>query len=190
MPRRKVVRGEGETRRRILRAAMVRFSKAPYEQVGLREVAADVGVDVAYVHRSFTSKERLFAECVKGAGDRSGAFLAGTGNPVDSLVRQLFRPRKAHEVRSLDIVIQSLSSPDAARVLRRIAPDFITQLAAFAGDRSATRATLALALLAGVGILRNVIGISTLVGSDDREVARLVRRAMRDILRLERRRQV
>jgi AcrR family transcriptional regulator len=44
------------TRDRILNAAMERFSRTSYEQTGLRDIAADVGVDVAYVHRCFARK--------------------------------------------------------------------------------------------------------------------------------------
>lgn len=40
------------TRERILKAAILRFSAHSYDNTGLRDIAADVGVDMAYVHRS------------------------------------------------------------------------------------------------------------------------------------------
>src|ERR1700738_1364837 len=55
------------TRDRILNAAIERFTRTSYEQTGLRDIAADVGIDVAYVHRCFGSKKRLFAEAVRAA---------------------------------------------------------------------------------------------------------------------------
>ena len=55
---------EDTTRERILKAAMLRFSTYSYEETGLRDIATDVGVDTAYVHRSFGSKEKLFREAV------------------------------------------------------------------------------------------------------------------------------
>ena len=56
---------EDTTRERILKAALLRFSTHSYEETGLRDIASDVGVDMAYVHRSFGSKEKLFREAVK-----------------------------------------------------------------------------------------------------------------------------
>ncbi len=55
------------TRDRILKAAILRFSTHSYDHTGLRDIAADVGVDMAYVHRSFGSKEKLFYEAVKAS---------------------------------------------------------------------------------------------------------------------------
>ncbi|MFD2029187.1 TetR/AcrR family transcriptional regulator [Ancylobacter dichloromethanicus] len=52
--------GEGTTRQTILTAAAKRFASASYDEVSLRDISADVDVDVAYVHRSFGSKENLF----------------------------------------------------------------------------------------------------------------------------------
>jgi len=42
---------------RILAAAVKRFATNSYEATGLRDIASDAGVDVAYVHRRFGSKE-------------------------------------------------------------------------------------------------------------------------------------
>lgn len=41
-------RPDDTTRERILKAAMLRFSTHSYEETGLRDLAADVGVDSAY----------------------------------------------------------------------------------------------------------------------------------------------
>lgn len=42
---------------RILKAAIRRFARHSYEDTGLRDIANDADVDVAYVHRSFGSKD-------------------------------------------------------------------------------------------------------------------------------------
>lgn len=60
-----VERSGAATRRRIIDAAAARFARQSFEETGLREIAADAGVDVAYVHRSFGSKERLFEETLR-----------------------------------------------------------------------------------------------------------------------------
>ena len=56
-----------DTRERILEAAIEHFSRRSYEETGLREIASAAQVDVAYVHRCFGSKKRLFADAVSAA---------------------------------------------------------------------------------------------------------------------------
>ncbi|MET0659051.1 MAG: helix-turn-helix domain-containing protein, partial [Steroidobacteraceae bacterium] len=49
------------TRMAILNAALRRFALSSYDDVSLREIASDAGVDVALVGRYFESKDKLFA---------------------------------------------------------------------------------------------------------------------------------
>ena len=157
---------KGTTRDRILDAAILRFSRHSYEATGLRDIAADVGVDVAYVHRCFGSKERLFAAAVE-ATFRPELMLTGEADDLAAtLARELLNPADGYgpnEVRPLDIVIHSLSSADASRVLRDVVErSFIAPLAARLGHTDALNASLITALLAGTGILRTVLGIAPL----------------------------
>ena len=57
------------TRAAIFEAATRRFAYQGYEHAGVREIAADAGVDAAMVNRYFGSKEGLFAEVVEHAFD-------------------------------------------------------------------------------------------------------------------------
>ena len=50
------------TRDRTLNAAVLRFPRHFYDEIGLRDVAAGVGIDASYVHNCFGSKESLFTE--------------------------------------------------------------------------------------------------------------------------------
>ena len=59
-------RNAAATRHSILVAATRRFLQDSYECVGLRDIAGDVGVDVALVSRYFGSKEELFREVLRG----------------------------------------------------------------------------------------------------------------------------
>jgi len=68
-----------DTRERILEAAIRQFSRRSYEQTGLRDIATDVGVDVAYVHRCFGSKENLFAEALRAAIGADHIFSSSGG---------------------------------------------------------------------------------------------------------------
>jgi AcrR family transcriptional regulator len=188
MPRAKKPKPEESTRDRILAAAIAQFGTHSYEATGLRDIAAKVGVDVAYVHRCFGSKEQLFEESVKATLDRARNLAKQSpddSGPVDGLVRNLLRPRRRSgntATTSFDIVIRSLSSPEAARVLRERAPDFITPLAKQFKHESEVRAALAMAVLTGIGILKDVIGVTALTEADAGELAPLVGRILEDLL--------
>ncbi|MFD2029247.1 helix-turn-helix domain-containing protein [Ancylobacter dichloromethanicus] len=71
---RSTARAAAAKREQILEAAILRFARQSYEDTSLRAIAADVGVDVAHVHRSFGSKELLFAEAIR-ATTRPERFL-------------------------------------------------------------------------------------------------------------------
>jgi AcrR family transcriptional regulator len=58
-------RGAEATRAAILEAAKTHFARLGYDRAGLRDIAADAGVDVALVARYFGGKEGLFADALK-----------------------------------------------------------------------------------------------------------------------------
>lgn len=155
------------TRERILEAAIQRFARHSYEQTGLRDIAADVGVDVAYVHRCFGSKEKLFTEAIRASvGPGRGIPDAAEEDLGRALARQALtrEGRRGHRrIGPLDIAVRSLSSPKAASILRDyILDEFIGPLSARLGDPSPRRAALVAALLAGLGILKDVLEIEPL----------------------------
>ncbi|MFG1204131.1 TetR family transcriptional regulator [Xanthobacter aminoxidans] len=151
-------------RERILAAAVARFSRQSYDQTGLREIAADAGVDVAYVHRAFGSKEQLFHEALKCAVQMDKIFDALGADQARMLAARLLDEDDADaEVRPMDILIRSLTSPKAAAVLRTaVMEEFVTPLSAHLDTNATQRAALAAALLMGVGILRDVLELPAL----------------------------
>ena len=154
------------TRQRILKAALARFTEVSYEEVGLRDIARDVGVDVALVHRSFGSKDQLFAEAFRAAA-QSERLLSSTKIELGAaLARNIFErgddatPGNAD---ALQIFVHSLSSPRAKEALRSfIVKDFITPLATRLDDRALERGALITACLVGISILRNVLQVKPL----------------------------
>lgn len=151
-------------RERILDAAAARFSRQSYDQTGLREIAADAGVDVAYVHRCFGSKEQLFHEALKCAVQMEKIFDAVGADPARILAAHLLEEDEPDaKVRPMDILIRSLTSPKAAAVLRTaVMEDFVTPLGAHLDEDATQRAALAAALLMGIGILRDVLELPAL----------------------------
>lgn len=167
-----------DTRERILEAAIRQFSRCSYEQTGLRDIATDVGVDVAYVDRCFGSKENLFAEALRAAIGADHIFSSSGGELPAALARQAFarEDRRSRErAGPLDIVVRSLTSPKAASILRDyIVNDFVEPLSAKLRKPAQQRAALIAAFLAGVGILRNVLEIAPLRESGGGELEDLV----------------
>lgn len=153
-------------KQRILEAAIRRFARHSYEETGLRDIATDAKVDVAYVHRSFGSKEQLFAAALRATLDPDRLFVQGRGNQEANLVKQVFaRDRRGAraEISPLDIVIRSLSSRPAATVLRQfILVEIIRPLSRNIEDHEGIRASATCAFLMGLGILRNVLELEPL----------------------------
>ncbi|ADZ69054.1 TetR/AcrR family transcriptional regulator [Polymorphum gilvum] len=170
-------------REQILDAAIRRFARLSYEDASLRAIAADVGVDVAHVHRSFGSKEMLLAEAVRATA-RAERFHANSPDDlVDRLCAVLFADQAMgdkDEVRPIDIIVHSLSSSDASSVLREtILTDFIESVSKTTSPPSTQRAALIAAFILGVGVLRDVLQIKPLVDGKSGAVEDLTTQALK-----------
>lgn len=167
------------TRDRILTAAMHRFSHQSYDETGLREIAADASVDVAYVHRCFGSKQRLFAEVIRNAVSADHFLDDLSSDPVDALTRRILSPESTMSSRATDplsVAVHSLSSREAIEVHRDfVANDLIEPLAHRLGGPARHRAALMVAFMAGLSTLKNVVGIDELKDSERGTIAPMVR---------------
>lgn len=167
------------TRERILKAAILRFSSHSYEETGLRDIAADVGVDMAYVHRSFGSKEKLYHQAVKAVIQSPNIFAGEPEDLPTALAKLILTPKGPNEIRALDIVVHSFSSPEASRVLREILQeDFIGPLMDKRPGLSERKAALITAILCGVSILKDVVGARSLQEGEGGELEQLLSQAI------------
>lgn len=168
----------GTTQSRILEAAILRFAQHSYEDTKLRDIARDAGVDVALVHRSFGSKERLFAEVVHAAFESRRLFSADRQHLSARLTARVLEPSLDLALRlvdPLDILIRNLLSREAIPLLRAsLAKDVIEPLVPRVDDPSPQRAPLLAAWLAGIGILRDVLRAEALLAEFDSDLAPLV----------------
>lgn len=121
----------GATRTRIVKAAINRFASQPYEATGLRDIVADAGVDVAYVHRRFGSKEGLFAVCLEATRPTPGDFGRDAEVVAGGLVNMLFQQKQEQGAMGLVIVIRSISSRQAFQLLRDNMPRYLEFLKPF-----------------------------------------------------------
>ncbi|MBO0128464.1 TetR/AcrR family transcriptional regulator [Agrobacterium sp. OT33] len=189
MPKRNVVRGEGETRQRILDAAIRSFAEASYDEVSLREIATDVGVDVAYVHRSFGSKEQLFQEALDVAGADSGVSEDARDELVKSLTDKLFdRPHSttSHGVEPLLLLIRSLTSQKAGQLSgAQIEREFIEPIRTKLGDANGFRSTVIMSLLIGLSIMRNLLELPGATETDVEQARAFVATVLQGIIDLK-----
>lgn len=184
--RRQIIRSASNdtTRDRILKAAMLRFSTQSYEETGLREIAADVGIDMAYVHRSFGSKEKLFYETVKAACRPDFISTDSAEEQASALAQGILDDRGENEIRPFDILVHSFSSPGAAGVLRKVLADnFIAPLLNQHPGLTEQRAALLAAVLTGIGVMREVIRVEPLQHDKGGEVEDLIARLITGLLK-------
>ena len=158
---------KSDTRERILAAAVKQFSRHSYESTGLRDIAAAAEVDVAYVHRCFGSKAQLFAEAVKASVQLERCLGKEDTDPADALATELFTKDAQRIIdpdrAGLDIMLRSISSPEAAAILREnIHSEVIAPLVRRLGDSADHRAALVMAFLFGTVVLRRVLQIEPL----------------------------
>src|SRR5882757_6321658 len=168
-----------ESRARILAAARRGFTRAGYDTVGVREIAADAGVDPAMLSRLFGSKAALFAEIANRAFSLEPAFegpLEGLGARVARhLLGPIEKPPSA-EFDEFAFLLRSVGSPVAAPILSRaLHAHFVGPLSErMSGEDAELRAALVTAYVLGFAVLRAALG-SPVIDDGDPEliVARL-----------------
>ena len=149
------------TRAAILEAARERFARESYDDVGMRDIARDVGVDAALVSRYFGSKEDLFTavldSCENGAdlmqGDRAtfGQRIAHEA---------IFEGKSESKLKGLLILLRSVGSTKAMELVQRTGNQrFFNPFAEWVGGPdAAVRARLAAAFIMGMAVSREITG--------------------------------
>jgi len=159
------------TKQAMLEAAHARFLRESYENVGLRDIAGDVGVDVALVSRYFGSKEELFRQ-VLGTGRKKDILPTAIENDdIPGYFAALFLEQngdRAQDVERLLIILRSASSPTAAQIVREaLRRDVLMPLAErLGGHRPELRASVSIAVWMGMTIMRTVIAVAPLERRD------------------------
>jgi AcrR family transcriptional regulator len=174
-PRR--ARNATATRSAILTAARARFARDSYERVGVREIAADAGVNAALVIRYFGSKEQLFAAAI--AQDLGLAeLLAGDLNVLGERIVRHFVHRwdAGTTLDPLLILLHSAANQQAAAMVNQsLTAQFVEPLARrLSGDDALLRTTLIGAQLLGLAIMRNVMQSEPLSSSAVERLVALV----------------
>lgn len=153
------VRNAAATRTAILNAARDRFSRESYDDVGLRDIAGDVGVDAALIPRYFGSKEELFSAALDSCRGRDDV-IGGARSDFGCRVAQelVFGDRQDCKFDGLLMVLRSISSAKAAEIVRATANQrFHAPLSDWIGGPDAgIRAHLVAGLIKGIALTREI----------------------------------
>jgi AcrR family transcriptional regulator len=78
-----------DRRQALVRAAYAQIARQGFEGLRTRDVAAEVGVNIATLHYYFPTKEALIRGVVGHAMRRFGSTLSGEGTPAEQLRHHL-----------------------------------------------------------------------------------------------------
>jgi AcrR family transcriptional regulator len=169
------------TRRALVRAARRRFATDGYRAATVRQIAADVGVNVALINRYFVSKEGLFEACMLRTSDELATAtpvrVSDLGDVIESLVDHVVNAPDGDDPLQLLLLLRSSGDENADRIRRRTMEHFTERLAAAAGWKAddpdsapiLLRAQLAIATMLGVVMLRTSAAVQPVAsaGSDE-----------------------
>jgi AcrR family transcriptional regulator len=166
--------GPSRTREQILAAARARFAAHGYEATTMRDVAAAAGVDAALVHYFFGTKPGLFGAAMAlptTPAEVVGELLEeGVDDLGERLVRRFLALWDDPETGAplLALVRSAASHEEAAAVLRGfLGEEVVGRLArALDAPEPELRATLAGSQLAGLAMVRYVVGLEPLASTD------------------------
>jgi AcrR family transcriptional regulator len=184
--------GHTDTRSVILAAALQLFSEIGYEKVSLRAIARAAGVDPALIHHYFESKPELFAEAV---------LALPVGDPTEVVAQILDGPRSEVGERAVIALVgawelpgarerftamlrAAVSEPGAQRPLSEyLAKEIYTKVAESLGHANAKqRGQLAVSLILGFALGRDVLGLPALVKLPKAQVSAALGRSMQAYL--------
>ncbi|MBV2363660.1 TetR/AcrR family transcriptional regulator [Streptomonospora nanhaiensis] len=184
-------RDRAATRAALLDAARLRFGRHGYDGTGVRDIAADAGVDPALVFRYFGSKERLYAEAVRAevpaglAADRRRPLEAITADLLHDVV---FADWSAYDGEHPLLVMLRSSGRDHVReqLRTRVCEDYLGEFTRrLEGPDAHLRAELLGALLLGMGVMRSLVGSPALGEASFGQARPLVDRVVAALARNE-----
>jgi len=168
-------RNADATRQAILASALREFCRAGYTGVGVREIARGAGVTAILVNRYFGSKEGLFIAAVEAAFAEPSFVTGDLSALAESGARELLaKTSRSTAIDPFMLLLRSAGDPTAGAILRRaIERSFEAPLArALTGPDARVRASLMLALIAGLQLMRSAIGVESLRSSHERSLQR------------------
>lgn len=149
------------TRQSILSAARNQFIKDGYDNVGVRAIAAEAGIDPALICRYFGSKKQLFTEVLESVGNDPMEVIRGERSSCGARLAAALLDTELDPMRHMPficLVIGAAASVEARQsAYAQIEARFIRPFSEWLGGPDAeARAWMVCSLLMGAVILRNV----------------------------------
>jgi len=174
-------RNAAATREAILASARRAFAESGYEGAGVREIAAGAGVTAMLVNRYFGSKEQLFAEAIAATMQtptiltQENLKSANLGQTIAAALVDI-TGAGGTPLEGFQIMLRSASSKRAAEIGREQIERGHQKIlaAALKGERAAQRAALALSVVAGVQVMRQMIGLSALAAAKPADLVKIL----------------
>jgi AcrR family transcriptional regulator len=113
------------TRAAILEAAKAHFARSGYDRTVLRDIAGDVGVDVALVKRYFGGKEALFFEALKASFRPDGVREWNRATFAREIAAMMADSAHTEEARTqrFQFLLRAATSPTTAPLLSVLVQD-------------------------------------------------------------------
>ena len=172
------------TRAAILQAATHRFSRESYDDVGMRDIAGDIGVDAALISRYFGSKEDLFIAVLNSSGDKSWITEVERSEFGNRMAQEaIYKEKDQGKLEHMLILLRSIGSTKAAELVQRNSQQcffspFETWLG---GDDAPIRARLAAGFMMGMSI-GGELSADDLTDEQCAELHRRMARILQDII--------
>jgi AcrR family transcriptional regulator len=171
----------------MLASARRRFLEESYENVGLRDIARDVGVDVALVGRYFGSKENLFHEVLRGMRCEWLDPAIGAEALPAFLAAMVLRKEEEEDREDLDrllIILRSASSPKASELVRTAFREDVIEPVArlLSGPDADLRVAVAFSILTGTSVMRTFMGVEPLLACDEQALELKLTRLLKEAL--------
>lgn len=181
-------RDAAATRHALLQAARSRFTRLGYDRTTLRDVAADVGVNLALIKRYFDSKEGLFKAALAATPrfpGPEGEFPRDHADLAEALAHQLSATAWPEFSEHPVLLLLRVSGDERVDSLRRQALQDFSRRVLEASDASRPddapsreqhdrerllRAELVVALGVGVAVVRSAVGLQPLGDATSEEL--------------------
>ena len=182
-------RNAAATRDAILRSAITSFARHGYDGAGVREIAAGAGVTAMLVNRYFGSKEQLFAEASAATLEQPvilGPDTVDSSAPWADMARKLvaITDPGIDALAGFQIMLRSASSDHAVAIGREQIETHHQQTMQMLirSNPVPERAALALAIVAGVQLLRQTMAVDALAKADPGTLERLLAPLFRQLI--------
>ncbi|WP_213807458.1 TetR/AcrR family transcriptional regulator [Granulicella sp. dw_53] len=165
------------------------FAQSGYDGAGVREIAEGAGVTAMLVNRYFGSKEGLFAEAL--AATMASPIILAPQNielakPAEAFATALvsITEKNATPLEGFLILLRSASSTRAAEIGREQIEKHHQKTMAALVKRSGApqRAAIALSLVAGFQVMRQMVGLTALNNSSDAVLVRILTPLFEELL--------